>query len=465
MRIKFISFLIVIVSSCSVEKRLNKSAATIFNTVAFNAAHFGISVFEPATSKRWYDYQGDKYFIPASNTKIPTCYAAMKYLGDSIPGLRYNNSDSALYIQGTGDPTLLHPLFQSQPVFNFLSRQSLPIIFTYLNWDAERLGSGWSWNDYNEAYMAERSALPVFGNVRTFTLKDTSGRKGYLFAVPDWELSIIPAYEERIRQVPYYLPRQYLDSGIQMTMLKNGKTVHYDIYREQGSNKLYHKEAISKTIIQKLPFFTENPQYILDILSAEIKKKIVISYYPPDRAFEPHFFSGTVYSQKTDSVLKVMMHQSDNFFAEQILLMVGNEYIRAMNDSKIIDTLLKSDLLYLPQKPRWADGSGLSRYNLFTPRDMVFILDKMKKEFGMKRIGEIFPTGNEGTLTNYYVSDSGYIHAKTGTLSGVVALSGFLTTKKNRELIFSVLVNNHQSSATEIRRTVEKFIKNIRENY
>jgi D-alanyl-D-alanine carboxypeptidase/D-alanyl-D-alanine-endopeptidase (penicillin-binding protein 4) len=160
-----------------------------------------------------------------------------------------------------------------------------------------------------------------------------------------------------------------------------------------------------------------------------------------------------------------MMHRSDNFFAEQTLLMVSNERLGVMSDEKIIDTLLKTDFKDLPQKPRWADGSGLSRYNLFTPQDFVAILNKMKNEFGMERMKNIFPTGNEGTLTNYYKTESGFIFAKTGTLSGVVSLSGFLYTKKNKLLIFSVLVNNHNSSATAVRRAVEKFVEGIRNKY
>ena len=54
---------------------------------ALQTAHIGISIFDPAANKYLYNYQGDKYFVPASNTKLPTCYAAMKYLGDSLVGL------------------------------------------------------------------------------------------------------------------------------------------------------------------------------------------------------------------------------------------------------------------------------------------------------------------------------------------------------------------------------------------
>ena len=101
------------------------------------------------------------------------------------------------------------------------------------------------------------------------------------------------------------------------------------------------------------------------------------------KIFQDLFFNKTakgvfIHSQPTDSLLKPMMHRSDNFFAEQSLLMVSNKVLGVMNDEKIIDTLLKTDFKDLPQKPGWVDGSGLSRYNLFTPQDFVFIFNKMK---------------------------------------------------------------------------------------
>ena len=139
--------------------------------------------------------------------------------------------------------------------------------------------------------------------------------------------------------------------------------------------------------------------------------------------------------------------------------------MKTLNSSRARDSILNKDFADLPQKPRWADGSGLSRYNLFSPRDLIAILDKMRNEFGMDRIRVIFPTGGEGTISNYYKPDSGFIYAKTGTLSGVVAFSGFLYTKKGRLLIFSTQVNNHQASATDIRRIMEKFLQKIRNDY
>ena len=89
----------------------------------------------------------------------------------------------------------------------------------------------------------------------------------------------------------------------------------------------------------------------------------------------------------------------------------------------------------------------------------------MKNDFGMERIKNILPTGGTGTISNYYRSDSGYIFVKTGTLNGLVALSGYMYTKKNKLLLFSILVNNHTSSATSIRQGIEKFIQSIRNRF
>src|SRR6266496_5008320 len=97
-------FSFCIFTSCSIQKQISKSATQlVLKDSSLTAAHVGISIYEPATNKYWFNYQGDHYFVPASNTKIPTCYAAMKYLGDSLVGLRYEQSNFGVSILGTGD--------------------------------------------------------------------------------------------------------------------------------------------------------------------------------------------------------------------------------------------------------------------------------------------------------------------------------------------------------------------------
>ena len=142
--------------------------------------HFKCMVHDlPQFKKYLYNYQGDKYFVPASNTKIPTCYAAMKYLGDSLVGLYYaypqGRPDKLIMISPAGDPTLLHEDFRNQRVYQFLKDQIIDkrrqIVFVRDSTYPERWGNGWSWNDYQSSYMAERSVLPIFGNTITISLK------------------------------------------------------------------------------------------------------------------------------------------------------------------------------------------------------------------------------------------------------------------------------------------------------
>jgi len=426
------SIFIIFLTSCSFQQKISRSAKQlVLKDSSLLTAHVGISIYEPATTKYWYNHQGNKYFVPASNTKIPTCYAAMKYLGDSLRGLDYLQTDTVLFIRSTADPTLLHRDFVSQPVFDFLQSASHNLAFAEPRWEAEIYGAGWAWDDYNSSYMAERNDLPLYGNVIEFNL----GQRGAKYEL-----------KGDIRFFRYAL-NPFVDPI----------TPFIRIRRRRVNNTFDVFSSRIPFTGQRIPFRTfENQRLLEDTL-----KKIWLNHvYPPsDQPFRP------VYSRPTDSLLKPMMHRSDNFFAEQCLLMVSNELLGVMNDEKIIDTLLKTDFRSLPQKPRWVDGSGLSRYNLFSPRDFIFILNKIRVEFGMERVREIFPTGGEGTISNYYQADSGYLYVKTGTLSGVVALSGYLFTRKGRLLIFSVLINNHQASSVFVRRRVEQFIRSIRNSY
>jgi D-alanyl-D-alanine carboxypeptidase/D-alanyl-D-alanine-endopeptidase (penicillin-binding protein 4) len=92
-------------------------------------------------------------------------------------------------------------------------------------------------------------------------------------------------------------------------------------------------------------------------------------------------------------------------------------------------------------------------------------LDKLQNEFTLDRLKIILPGANEGTLENLYKGYEGRIYAKTGTLSNHIALSGYILTRKNKQLLFSVMVGNHQSSAPVIRREVEKFLTGIIDKY
>lgn len=422
-----------LLGSCSPSHKISRSASkTLFTNHALASAHIGISVYQPKKEKQLYSHAANKYFVPASNVKIATCYAALKYLGKNLPGILYRIKGDAVWVQPTGDPTFLHPDFERQRVYDFLKHIDKKVMLNTESWQEERWGNGWAWNDYGESYMAERSPMPIYGNVVRFSGKaDSVVTKPAYFSL----LAVVDAEQ-------------------------TDTTFVSAVERDINLNRFFIKPGGSKEKEFQIPFVTKN-NLVHQLLSDTLGKPVINNRYD----YIPDSEMATLHSQPTDSMLKPMMHNSDNFFAEQALLMVSKKVLGVMNDEAIIDTLLKTDLKYLPQPPHWVDGSGLSRYNLFTPQDFVVILTNMQKEFGLSRVKEILPAGNEGTLRNYYVADSSYVWAKTGTLSGVVALSGYLTTHKNKELVFSILVNNHHASATEVRRAIEQFLTEVRRRF
>jgi serine-type D-Ala-D-Ala carboxypeptidase/endopeptidase (penicillin-binding protein 4) len=430
--------------SCRVQKpNESKDQANPIGDSVLASAHLGVCVFDPQANTYLYNYQGNKYFVPASNTKLFSLYAGMRYLGDSLVGIRYIERDSDLLILPTGDPTLLHPDFQSQPVVDFLKQKKRNIYVATNNWKEQPLGAGWSWDDYNDDYMAERSALPVYGDViRWVEEKQKQIKNNVDFASP---ISV------------YSIPE--IDWKVKFSTDSSKKAFY--VQRALDENIFEISEGTENYKSQDVPFVTHGVQSALELLKDTLGCQLSSISLPLARRLDFKL----IRSGPVDSMFRPMMYHSDNFFAEQTLLMVSNEKLWVMNDEQIIDTLLATDLKKLPQKPNWVDGSGLSRYNLFTPQDFVWLLNQMKNEFGLARMCRLLPTGGSGTLGNYYKQDSGYIFAKTGSLSGVICLSGYLITQKNKLLIFSVLVNNCNASGAAVRRAIEKFILGVRKQY
>ncbi len=432
-RIRFT--LLVFIGSCfaNVQAQTNDNALQDFlNDSTIKTAIAGVSIYELETGNYLFNHNENKYFTPASNMKLFSLYAGMKYLGDSIIGLRYKKEKNITTIYPTGDPTFLHPEFKSQNVYNFLKKQE-NIQYNTQQY-CKYLGDGWTWNDYIDDYMAPRSEFPIYGN----TIYIAKTNKG-------------------VKVTPKFVKIKQPQIVNQFTNNKD-----YPFYKSFDNNDLYYNsdKNVVPNEITPIPLsikYNEIPFYLEDTL----RKKISFSNNNNNSGVNVEGLT-VIHSQPTDTLFKIMMSRSDNFFAEQTLLMASNELLGYMSNDKMIDTLLKTEFKNLPTKPRWVDGSGLSRYNLFSPKDFVFLLEKMKNEFGMERMTKILLTGNSGTLTNYYVKEQGFIYAKTGTISGVVALSGYLYTKKNKLLAFSIIINNFTNAPKTARRAIEKFLQQVR---
>jgi serine-type D-Ala-D-Ala carboxypeptidase/endopeptidase (penicillin-binding protein 4) len=400
----------------------------LLTSAALKQAHTGICIYEPATNKYWFRYQDDRYFTPASNVKIFSLYTGLRILGDSLPAMRYLETDSILYVKGTGDPSFLHPDYTRQPAFNLLQQSGKQIAIVPAVNENKRFGPGWAWNDYTDYYQPELNEWPVYGNVLWFRHHGDSN-------------IVKPTFYKEIS----YQSDNTLDEILAIR----------DEHRNQFTVSYNGRDKSVQTI--EAPFITGTTQDLAYRLQDTLHKTVNVATGIPAGNFT------LLKSLPVDSLFTPMMHRSDNFFAEQTLMMSASKLWDTISSARTIKYMQQTWLAKLPDTPRWVDGSGLSRYNLFTPRDFVSVLTDMYKTYDTERLYSIFPTGGKGTLKNYYKQQ--FVHAKTGTLSGAVALSGYLVTRKKKTLVFSVLVNNHNNSASNVRRAVEKFLTQIYEQY
>ena len=205
------------------------------------------------------------------------------------------------------------------------------------------------------------------------------------------------------------------------------------------------------------------------VLSDTLHRNVIdISY--TEHPYQSIYPTETIYSAPLDTVLRRMMYQSDNFIAEQMLIVCNGVKYDTLAQNNIIQWA-RDTLFALPitnnqstnnHPPRWVDGSGLSRYNLVTPRYFAKVLRKLWQEQPHDRLLSLFPTaGAPETTLDWWqpVPATPWLFAKTGSMSGVQCMSGYLRTKSGKVLIFSFMNNNFVGSGKpwrlEMRRVLE----------
>jgi D-alanyl-D-alanine carboxypeptidase/D-alanyl-D-alanine-endopeptidase (penicillin-binding protein 4) len=128
-----------------------------------------------------------------------------------------------------------------------------------------------------------------------------------------------------------------------------------------------------------------------------------------------------------------------------------------MDIKRTINTLKSEWEEWLPDSLEWADGSGISRYNMITPRTVIEVLKKIYYKVGLKQIKNYFPqSGFSGTIKNFNLKN---VFAKTGTLRHNHNLSGYWISPRGEIYIFSVMVNHFTASTDEVREAISLLLK------
>jgi serine-type D-Ala-D-Ala carboxypeptidase/endopeptidase (penicillin-binding protein 4) len=399
---------------------------SLLNEQSFFGNHLtGFVLFDLDSQRVLYEKNSHLNFIPASTTKLLTFYGSFVVLKDSLPAFRYIENDGGITFWGTGFPSWKYKNLPHANIKEFLSRYKT-IRFSDTNWNDEAFGYGWQWDDYYFSYSSEKSPFPIYGNFVTYSNQKRT------------PISNI--------------------SNFNKVVINTAKEIKH-VERSFHSNDFYFNPNTYTATKSELPFITSS-ELFAKLAEVQINKPISISKDPLPE-FHQVFNGGTLRPLWAE-----MLQESDNFIAEQLLLIISDAQFLELNSERAIDFIQKTYLWDLPDKPQWVDGSGLSRHNLITPRSMITLMVKLEKAMPRSQIMRLLPQGGiNGTLKNNFKARAPYIYAKTGTISNNLSLVGYIVTDSGQVYAFAFMNNNYLNKSSEIRREMEKVMVYIKEKF
>ncbi|MDC0916602.1 D-alanyl-D-alanine carboxypeptidase [Flavobacteriaceae bacterium] len=382
---------------------------------ALNEVFVGVSVSELETSKPLVSINETKYMTPASNTKLLTYLGAIQNF-DSLPSLFYSiKNDSVIQFKSSGYPLLFHP-FYLDPKLTAFFKQDYNFEYVAPTVGPKPQGPGWSWDDYSYYYASERSVFPIYGNTVGITKANN-------------EIKTLPSGFDFVLKSDSLAPVAL--------RAKDANRFQINPFKLKEGDTLYR------------PFITSDSLFVR-LLGEAVGKEIVISTAEDKALWTP------LYTQGEEILYKGLLQKSDNGIAEALLLMIAQKNSGVLLEQQAIDSLQKKWSQWTPDPFIWVDGSGVSRYNMITPRSLVAVLKEIYKNSSWDQIIQRFPKGGvSGTLKAYDVDQ---IYGKTGTLRHNHNLSGYLITKKGKTLVFSIMVNHFTSPTSEIRSGIGKVL-------
>ena len=446
---------------------------------------WGLLVVDSATGETLVSLGADRYFTPASNTKMFSTVLALATLG---PGYTYHTrieTQGGLDAHGRllgdvvliarGDPNLSNRKFPYQQKSEFegppekvlaeLVDQAVAKGIRQIEGDTvvddswfayDRYPVGWAIDDMTYGYGAPVSALCMNDNTLEIEIRPGT-YEGSLawFGVEPW--AEFYEFENRITTGPAAPPG---------TSNEENSTSRVVVEREPGSRRVLLRGTIAMgTEAQKVALAIEEPaEYAANVLKRLLEKRGVRVYGRASAQHTPRL--------ETDDVLLLAEHTSvplaesvrlinkvsQNLHTEMLLRTVAREKGGAGSTQeglRLAQEFFKSIGIREGDVAIY-DGSGLSRMNLITPRAAVTLLQHVAKQpWAEAYIASLPVAGQDGTLTRRMKDTpaAGRIQAKTGTLASTNALSGFATTLSGKRLIFSMFGNKHNlrgRSATEI---------------
>ncbi len=433
---------------------LRRDLEKIFSDPQFADAQWGVKVISLDRSETLFEKNPLRLYIPASNNKILTAAAALVCLG---PEFRYEThvlTDGSiengtlkgnLIIRGTGDPSNSTQFHPENPfaVFTDWAEKLKALKIHAINgeiigdtaaFDENKFGRGWEWDDLVQAYAAPISALQFNDNSITIQItprKDVSPARIQTSPLMHYlEIENGTVTEEGNSSRPLQIkPGSVIESIVISGSISPKESVRTQTVAVQSPVR-YYLSALKHVLSEQG----------IDTLLGIIKEKK--NYASPTLSLQ-----WIHSSPELSEILKPVLKESKNLYAETLTRTLGysrlGEGTFAKGRKIVEDTLEQMGVE--KGSYSYADASGLSRLNLASADTMVRILKYMHRHSYFESFySALAIAGVDGTLENRLTGTSAQnnLHAKTGTIANISAISGYLRTSDGEMLAFSMIANN-----------------------
>lgn len=415
-------------------------------------ATVGVIVQEAETGKIIYNYHGTKHFLPASTTKLFTAAAALKELGPDFcydTTLYYNpeklSNDTYkgdIAVKFTGDPSFkvvyLYGLLGKLSKASIKSIQGDLIIDDTI-FEGPLLGNGWTWDSAPWHHSAPVSAIIIDRNQFGVTLYPAQKIGENVIAKLEqvYASAKFRSLKTDIRSVTYEDSETICQLN---TLVDDQNNVELNGCWPIGGSPAHLRLAVRDPRLHAKRLINE----ALIKLNIKLNGDIKFSKVPSNLTKLAHHSSEPLYV-----LLNAILGDSNNLYAESLTKTLGAQLYGkgSFKTGSLAVRRILSDITGIDfSQTRLLDGSGASRYNLLTPQHLSRLLYTMHHEEQLnKPFREALAiSGVNGTLkTRFSAFDTkSNIKAKTGSLSGVSALSGYMTTNSGKELIVTIMINH-----------------------
>lgn len=420
-----------------------------------NRAFWALTVRD-TTGRLLQCFHSNKLMRPASNLKLLTSATALHELG---PNFRYRTPlygrgklvDSVwvgdIIVRGKGDPSIsglfydddrLHVFHEFYQALKRMGIQKIRgnLIANDSYFDKKPYPDGWEWDDFSHYYAVPINALSFNNNTVDLTIYG-SGSVGNKPNI-DW--------------FPFNTNFVHFINKMQITPHNAYYVGKYQ--RILGTNTIFLRGSIPQDRVARPSISVSNPAlYFITALRQYLEKggikitgRLMVNSRP--RSWDnPSYKVLTVHtSPPLHKLIKHMNKKSDNFYAEMLLKTVAAEHFNIQGTTELGISLEKkfaSSLGINVSEMSVSDGSGMSAYDFITTSALSSLLVAMRNEPAYRK--SLSVGGIDGTL-EYRFRDTplvGHIFAKTGYVTGVRSISGYLMTKSGKTLIFSLITNNY----------------------